>query len=415
MLEKKNIPEIRFKGFDDEYVKRELLDCASKIGDGLHGTPRYVENGGVYFINGNNLNFGNIIITNETKQVTKDEQSKNDKALDENTLLISINGTIGNLAFYHQENIMLGKSVAYIILKNNDKNYVFAYLQNPKIQNHFENNLTGSTIKNLGLKTIRETEVFFPKINEQITVGTFFQNLDKLITLRQQKYDKQITLKKAMLEKMFPKAGASVPEIRFKGFEGDWEEKKLIEVAFIIDGNYGEKYPKDNEFLDFGVPFFTSAVIGTTGMFNKKNVKFISNEKHSILLKAQSYGGDLILTNRGASMGVVAQIPLEYGAVNIGPQLTRIRGNQNYSNLFLLSMLKNPLNNQNILSINSGSAMNFVGLDALGKFEFKTPILDEQKKIGQFFASIDNFIYINQKELEKLKNIKKACLEKMFV
>lgn len=90
MAEKNKKPEIRFKGYDEDWEEQELLDCSSKIGDGLHGTPKYIDNGGVYFINGNNLISGTICITNETKQVTENEQSKDDKMLNTNTILVSI-------------------------------------------------------------------------------------------------------------------------------------------------------------------------------------------------------------------------------------------------------------------------------------------------------------------------------------
>jgi type I restriction enzyme S subunit len=198
-----DVPEIRFKGFEGKWEKKTLEQGSSKIGDGLHGTPQYVDNGGVFFINGNNLTSGEVVINSETKQVTVYEQSKNDKSLDANTILMSINGTIGNLAYYKNEKIMLGKSVAYITLNNINKTFLYGYLQTACIQNHFTNNLTGSTIKNLGLKTIRETEISLPKIEEQTKIGTFFQNLDTLITQHQKELEKLKNLKKACLEKMF--------------------------------------------------------------------------------------------------------------------------------------------------------------------------------------------------------------------
>ena len=116
---------------------------------------------------------------------------------------MSINGTIGNLAFYEGEKIMLGKSAAYIIVRDFDKKFLYSYLQTNVIKNHFMNNLTGTTIKNLGLRTIRETQIFVPHIKEQNQIGTFFFNLDNLITLHQSKLDKLKNLKKAYLNEMF--------------------------------------------------------------------------------------------------------------------------------------------------------------------------------------------------------------------
>ena len=158
-----------------------------KIGDGLHGTPKYSTSGNVLFINGNNLINGKVVITSETKRVTSNEQSKDDKELNQNTILMSINGTIGSLAWYRNENLMLGKSVAYIEVSEFDKKFVYAYLQTTKVKFYFISSLTGTTIKNLGLKAIRETPLLIPNIEEQEKIGEFFQQLDSLIALHQRK------------------------------------------------------------------------------------------------------------------------------------------------------------------------------------------------------------------------------------
>jgi type I restriction enzyme S subunit len=151
----------------------------------LHGTPKFKDTGDVYFINGNNLVNGNIEITEETKLVSYIEQSDDDKTLDDNTILMSINGTIGNLAWYSGEKIMLGKSAAFIKIRDFNKKYIYYYLQTSTIHEYFFNNLTGTTIKNLGLKTIRETIIDVPSIGEQLKIGQFFEQLDHLITLHQ--------------------------------------------------------------------------------------------------------------------------------------------------------------------------------------------------------------------------------------
>ncbi len=145
-----NVPEIRFKGYTDAWVQRKLGEGVSKIGDGLHGTPIYSDDGDVYFINGNNLISGKICVGEDTKRVTSSAQSKDDKALNENTILMSINGTIGNLAWWHGESLMLGKSVAFINVDGFDKRFVYAYLQTSLAYCYFQDSLTGTTIRNLG-------------------------------------------------------------------------------------------------------------------------------------------------------------------------------------------------------------------------------------------------------------------------
>lgn len=196
-------PQLRFAGFADAWEQRKLSDGTNKIGDGLHGTPKYSEDGEVYFVNGNNLVNGQIVIMPETKTVTSNEQSKDDKALNESTILMSINGTIGNLAWYRGENLMLGKSAAYIEVSDFDKKFIYAYLQTRPVKDYYLNSLTGTTIKNLGLKAIRNTNICTPTIDEQAKIGVLFQNLDKTITLHQRKLEKLQELKKGYLQKMF--------------------------------------------------------------------------------------------------------------------------------------------------------------------------------------------------------------------
>ncbi|ARW18651.1 Type I site-specific deoxyribonuclease (plasmid) [Pediococcus pentosaceus] len=197
------VPELRFAGFADDWEERKLSEGTSKIGDGLHGTPNYSENGDVFFINGNNLVNGKILISKETKLVTESDQSKDDKLLSTDTILMSINGTIGNLAWYNNERVMLGKSAAYLIVSDFDKKFIFSYLQTSTIKNYFLNNLTGTTIKNLGLKTIRDTTLFVPILEEQRKIGSFFKQLDDTIALHQRKLEKLQELKKGYLQKMF--------------------------------------------------------------------------------------------------------------------------------------------------------------------------------------------------------------------
>lgn len=197
------VPEVRFPGFTDAWEQRKLGEGTLKIGDGLHGTPKYSTSGNVLFINGNNLINGKVVITSETKRVTSNEQSKDDKELNQNTILMSINGTIGSLAWYRNENLMLGKSVAYIEVSEFDKKFVYAYLQTTKVKFYFISSLTGTTIKNLGLKAIRETPLLIPNIEEQEKIGEFFQQLDSLIALHQRKLDHLELMKKGLLQQMF--------------------------------------------------------------------------------------------------------------------------------------------------------------------------------------------------------------------
>ncbi len=389
MTTKSKVPQIRFKGFIDEWDNKELTNYSSKIGDGLHGTPKYVSNTGIYFINGNNLESGSIHITDETKEVSKEDSLKNDKQLNSNTILMSINGTIGNLAWYQNETIMLGKSVAYITLKNCDKLYMYCYLQSAKISKYFSNNLTGSTIKNLGLKTIRETEISIPtEITEQKRIGNYFQQLDKLIEQKEKKYQKLKQFKKAMLDKMFPKNGADTPEIRFKGFNGKWEEKKLGDIFnYERPDNYivkSTEYSNDNK-----TPVLTANKAFILGYTNELNIF----NKPSIIFD------DFTLDFKF--------VDFPYMVKSSALKILTINDEKKDSLIFIYNLL------HTIKIEIMGHARHYIGL--VQPTNVFVPKIKEQIKIGSYFQKLDRQIELQLQEIEKLKNIKKASLAKMFV
>ena len=199
-----SVPQIRFSGFTEDWEQRKLGEVCSEIGDGLHSAPEYDDNGKFYFINGNNLINGHIVINSkETKRVSEKTFEKNNKQLDDNTVLLSINGTIGNLAYYQGEPVMLGKSAAYLKANKIDKTFLYSLLQTTAVMNNFMLFLTGTTIKNLGLDAIKNTKISIPELHEQKKIGLYFSQLDHLITLHQQKCDELRNIKKFMLQNMF--------------------------------------------------------------------------------------------------------------------------------------------------------------------------------------------------------------------
>jgi type I restriction enzyme S subunit len=399
-------PEVRFAGFTDHW-EVQILGERADVGDGLHGTPTYEENGGVYFINGNNLIAGKIVVNNETKEVLEKERSNADKELNDSTLLLSINGTIGNLAFYRDEKVMLGKSVAYIKLKSFCKEFIYHYLKSPIIQYHFLSNLTGSTIKNLGLKIIRETEIFTPHSNEQIQIANYFENLDGIINNHQTQLSKLKNLKKAMLIKMFPQNGASVPEIRFKGFDGEWKEHELGDLAEIIGG--GTPSTTNPDYWNGDIDWYSPTEI------DEKHYK-IGSVKKITPIGLASCSATILPANRTilftsrAGIGKLAIIRNE-GSTNQGFQSLVL--NENIDTYFMYSV--GYLIKKYALSKASGSTFLEISGKTLNKMKIFIPREKEQKMIGSYFKSLDDLIENHQEQLKKLDNIKKACLSKLFI
>jgi type I restriction enzyme S subunit len=167
-----------------EWQEVILTEITEKIGDGLHGTPKYDENGDYYFINGNNLNEGKIIIKQETKKVNKSEFDKYQKPLSDKTILLGINGTIGNLAFYNGEKCVLGKIACYINVNNNvNKQFLYYNFLNRDFQNFLEGIATGTTIPNVPLKGLRDYTLNLPPLPEQTAIGEVLSSLDDKIDL----------------------------------------------------------------------------------------------------------------------------------------------------------------------------------------------------------------------------------------
>jgi type I restriction enzyme, S subunit len=188
---------------------KELKEITSVLGDGLHGTPKYSETGDYYFINGNNLNDGKIEIKENTKRVSLEEYNKYKKPLNENTIFVSINGSLGYTAFYNNEKVILGKSACYFnVLETINKFYIRYFLTSSRFNSYANKNATGSTIKNVGLKTMRELQIPIPPTpaEQQLIVDELESKLtvcDKIEETISQSLQQAETLKQSILKQAF--------------------------------------------------------------------------------------------------------------------------------------------------------------------------------------------------------------------
>ncbi len=217
-LHQKNIDEVNvfmasvlndvFLELEEKYEKKELSNLVSKLGDGLHGTPKYDDNGEYYFINGANVKDNKIIVNQNTKKVNEDEYNKYKKELNDRTIFVSINGTIGNVGLYNNEKCILGKSACYFnLLENIDKIYITYVLKNGDFQEYIEKNSTGATIKNVSLKTMRAYKIPLPPLPTQQKVVAYLDEIsNKMEKIKQIQKDKMQSLKElkaSILDKAF--------------------------------------------------------------------------------------------------------------------------------------------------------------------------------------------------------------------
>ena len=385
-------PSYRFVRYTEPWEEKKLSDGISKIGDGIHGTPVYSEDGDYYFINGNNLVDGKIFLFPETKKVQSNQLTVSDTSLKKNTILMSINGTIGSLAWYRDEKVMLGKSVAYLTTEEFDRKFIYSILQTPKIVKHFNNNLTGTTIKNLGLKTIRDTVISLPSLPEQTAIGSFFQDIDQLISLQQHKLEVLKEQKKTYLKLLFPAKGQTKPSLRFAGFEDDWKEVKLGEVTDRYDNL---RVPVSaNERISGDTPYY-----GANGIQD-----YVDGYTHD--------GEFILIAEDGASD--LKDYPVQYvnGKVWVNNHAHVIQGKKDLiNNIFLLFAVKQI----NIEPFLVGGGRAKLNSDIMMKLPLHLPTLPEQEAIGSFFQDLDKAIAKQEEKVNQLKESKQTLLRKMFI
>lgn len=240
-----------------EWKEVRLGEISSKIGDGLHGTPKYDDEGPYYFINGNNLNCGKIIIKDDTKRVGKDEFVKNQKELNEQTILVSINGTIGNVAKYNNELCILGKSACYInVIKEVDKEFIYYVLTSANFKRNITNEATGTTIKNVSLKQMREYKFNIPcNISDQHRIASILSSLDRKIELNNKINADLEEMAQAIFKNWFvdfePFKDGKFVDSELGMIPEGWKVGGLFDIAEIFDkkrkplsGNVREKMDK---------------------------------------------------------------------------------------------------------------------------------------------------------------------------
>ena len=237
---------------------------------------------------------------------------------------------------------------------------------------------------NISKNKAMDLEISVPSLEEQGCIGRYFNHLDNLITLHQRKYDKLVNVKKAMLEKMFPKDGSDVPEIRFKGFTEAWEQCKLSNIVNVCSG-------RDYKHLSEG----SIPVYGTGGYMLSVN-------------EALSYDKDAIGIGRKGTIDKPYILRAPFWTVDTLFYVVPEHSNSLdfIHELFHIVDWKKKDESTGLPSLSKG---------AINETYVMTPDIDEQLIVGKFFSTIDNLITLHQRKLEKLKNLKKACLEKMFV
>ena len=408
-----DVPALRFPEFIKSWECSILEKLSKKIGDGIHSTPSYDDNGTFYFINGNNLNGGKIVITSSTKRVSEKEAYKNNaENLEANSILMSINGTIGNVALYHNEPIMLGKSACYINSKDNiDKNYLFYYLQYPKTQLYFEAELTGTTIKNLSLQSIRKTKIYIPTIEEQHKISRFLQKIDERISTQNKIIEDLKKLKSAIAETLFCTPKESMPAKRVSTYSKEWKLIKLSDICQRIQTkNTGNQC---RQVLTIAAQH---GLVNQEDFFNK-TVASENLEGYYLLQKGdfaynKSYSGDYtwgaIKRLERYDKGVLSPLYICFR-----PDLSKVDAD------FLAHYFESKKWYKGVADIAGEGARNH-GLLNISVIDFfntthRIPNLDEQKRIAKILNSLSLKLSCEQRIMQSLMMQRNYLLRNMFI
>lgn len=405
MEEQKKNPELRFEGFTEDWQEKKLKVIADIIGGGTPSTsiPEYW-NGNIDWYSPSEI--GNEVYANGSvnKITIEGYENSSAKMLPPNkTILFTSRAGIGDMAILQKEGCT-NQGFQSLVLKNGYDPY-FVYSAGHLIKKYALSKASGSTFLEISSRILGDMDLSIPESeDEQQQIGTFFKNIDELITKHQKKHNRLVTLKKSMLEKMFPKEGQTVPEIRFKGFEGEWDQNTIDEVARVYDGTH--QTPK---YTDSGVMF-----LSVENISDLKSEKYISNEAFEEEFKNYPQKGDLLMTRIG-----------DVGTVNVVESDSRLAY---YVSLALIKcneldpyFLRECLTSEPVRSDIWKRTLHIAFPKKINKGEIEKVMIIhpksvyEQKAIGSFFKNLRSLIESHRKQIAKLKNFKQSLSEKMFV
>ncbi len=426
----KKAPQIRFKGFSDDWTKKSYTETfdTSVSNNTLSRAELTTEKTSTQ-----NVHYGDILIKYNSILDVKNEDIPyipEDVKIDSKNLLKN-----GDIVFADTaEDETCGKATEINNIDNEklvaglhtfvarsktkfEEQYLGYFINSPAYHNQLLPFMQGTKVTSISKTSIQKTYITYPDSNEQSKIRSLFSQIDSLIASTQKEHIKLVTLKKCMLQKMFPKTGSLVPDIRFKGFSGNWKYTTLQKAkTFFTDGNYGESYPKSTDMSDSinGIPFLTGGNL-RDGELDLTGASYITQEKHSKLTTGHLLEDDIVLAVRG-SLGALGYVKLQNENWNINSQLAILRTDKKLiKGSFLIQYLLSNNGQKELLSRQTGSALKQLPINSLKDVKIPIISLEEQQKIGSYFQNLDNLISKQAAELEKLKNIKKTLLSKMFV
>ncbi|PII49191.1 restriction endonuclease subunit S [Serratia sp. OLHL2] len=426
------VPGIRFKGFSGEWEWLSFLDSIERIIDFRGRTPKKLgldwSPSGYRALSALNVKQGYIDFSIDPHFGDQELYDKwmNGSELHQGQVLFTTEAPMGNVAQVPNTDkfILSQRTIAFIVKSEFIvEDFLAVLLRSSKVFRDLSALSSGGTAKGVSQKVLANLSVSIPNdLAEQATIGNYFQKLDDLINQHQQKHDKLRNIKKTMLEKMFPKQGETIPEIRFKGFSGEWD-KKPFGACFVnvpnntlsrADLNYKTGLAKNIHYGDVLIKF------GEVLDARNELLPFITND--SIANKLNNSGlrdGDIIIADAAEdnTVGKCTELfNIEDQLILSGLHTIAVRPIFPFASKYLGYHLNSSSYHDQLLSLMQGTKVLSISKAAIKDTNIAFPkSLEEQAAIGTYFQNLDSLIKQNQQQITKLNNIKQACLSKMFV
>ena len=412
-------PRIRFEGFTDAWEQRKLGDMSSSFEYGLNAAAKEYDGINKYIritdIDDDSRSFVQTDLTSPDCELCSADRYK----LEEGDIVFARTGASVGKTYIYKELDGLVYYAGFLIRAKIKPEYSADFVFYNTLTKEYEKFIYITSQRSgqpgVNAQEYASFEIMTPKIEEQRKIGEYFSNLDHLITLHQRKYDKLQKIKKSMLQKMFPQNGSLVPEIRFEGFTDAWEQRKLSDIA-TMHARIGWQNLRTSEFLDSGDYMLITGTDFNDGAVNYSTCHFVEKERYEQDKHIQIKNGSILITKDG-TLGKVAYVQgLSMPAtLNAGVFNVEIKDETKVDNKYLFQYLKAPFLMDYVDKKATGGTIKHLNQNILIDFPVVMPSKAEQEAIGVYFEQLDNIITLHQRKLEKLKNIKKSMLEKMFI
>ena len=414
-MENNKTPSIRFKGFTDPWEQRKFGDGMDLLTGFPFESEKFSDNG-INLIRGMNVKRGYLDLSDSLCMKWKSSEGLEKYLLENEDILIQMDGALIGKSYAKIKESQLPALLvqrvtrARAIPEDSNSDFMYQTIQRDFLK-YIILNKTDSAVPHLSLNDIREFPIRVPNLEEQKKIGEYLYNLDNLIALHQRKYDKLLNIKKSMLEKMFPKNGSNIPEIRFKGFTDPWEQRKLGDDLVSIHTGTNLLGSTTNT----GMPLIKMGNI-QRGYFDTSKVEFLAENEQPDNEDIANYGDFFFNTRNTLELvGKGATWMKSSGEYVFNSNIARFEL-RNIDTIFFNYLYNTETMTRQIhtraMGTTSVAAIYPRTLESVG---YLVPCMKEQQKIGAYFKHLDHLITLHQRELEKLQNIKKSMLEKMFV